>query len=124
MRQVLVKILPPATFVSSGTVISATKDALLVQSGGLVGATVPTVGVALAGVPLGWAVSVSVAAGAAVVTAIAAAGWVSVAASVAVGEAPRPLQADKVNTINRVTMNSFLVIRSLLCSHVGSKLKV
>ena len=45
MRQVLVKVVPPATLVLSGMVISVTNEALLVQSGGLVGKGVPTVGV-------------------------------------------------------------------------------
>src|SRR5688572_7343201 len=45
MRQVLVNVEPPATVLLSGMVTSATKEALLVQSGGLVGAGVPTVAV-------------------------------------------------------------------------------
>src|SRR5688572_2437464 len=45
MRQVLVNVEPPATVLLSGMVTSATKEALFVQSGGLVGAGVPTVAV-------------------------------------------------------------------------------
>jgi hypothetical protein len=50
MRQVLVNLVPPTIFVLSGMVTSLTNRALLVQSGGLVGMGVPTVGVALGGV--------------------------------------------------------------------------
>src|SRR5687767_11425586 len=47
MRQVLVKVAPPVTLLLSGMVTSVTKDALFVQSGGLVGAGVPTVAVSV-----------------------------------------------------------------------------
>src|SRR5688572_10203776 len=45
MRQVLVNVEPPGTVLLSGMVTSVTKEALFVQSGGLVGAGVPTVAV-------------------------------------------------------------------------------
>jgi hypothetical protein len=50
MRQVLVNVVPPTILVLSGMVTSVTNNALLVQSGGLVGMGVPTVGVAVSGV--------------------------------------------------------------------------
>src|SRR5512134_1029359 len=118
MRQVLVKTVPAATAVSSGIVISVTNVALLVQSGGLVGPTVPRVGVNVTAVPSG--VDVSVMAGA--VVAITAVGiCVSVAAAVGVSGASPPPQADKARVINAIIVKSFLVIRSLLCSRGGFK---
>jgi hypothetical protein len=71
MRQVFVKVVPPATLVLSGMVISVTKEALFVQSGGLVGKGVPTVGVAVGNVAevsvtVGSAVNISVETGASV----------------------------------------------------------
>jgi hypothetical protein len=70
MRQVLVKVVPPATFVLSGIVTSATKVALLVQSGELVGMDASTVGVAgVAGVSVSAGVSVKAAVGSSVTAA-------------------------------------------------------
>src|SRR5512134_1367201 len=119
MRQVLVKTVPAATAVSSGIVISVTNVALLVQSGGLVGPTVPTVGVNVTAVPSG--VDVSVITGAAVVATATVGICVSVAAAVGVSGASPPPQADKARVINAITVKSFLVIRSLLCSRGGFK---
>jgi hypothetical protein len=113
-------------------VTSVTNMALLVQSGGLVGMGVPTVGVALGSVPdvtvadaavtavpSAGAAVVSVAAGASVVEAGAAVVPASVAAgargSVAI---PPPLQADKASANSAVTVNSFLIILGLLCHHI------
>ncbi|HEY7617217.1 MAG TPA: hypothetical protein VH744_10465, partial [Terriglobales bacterium] len=96
--------------------------ALLVQSGGLVGIGVPTVGVGVGGVP-----GVSVGAGEAegfVAASVegepsvreisAVASWASVAGEVPVAAGAPPLQADKANTSSTVTVNSFLAILSLL----------
>jgi hypothetical protein len=61
-------------------------------------------------------VEVSVEAGDSVMATVAVAAAVSdagTAAAVSVG-AP-PLQADRVSVMSAVTMNSFLIIRSLLC---------
>src|SRR5512134_2310935 len=116
MRQIFVNLVPPATAVLSGMVISATKEALLVQSAGLVGNGVPRVGVmvgcvaevCVADAPAEGVVEVSVVAGDSVMARLAVAAGVSVAgtaAAVSVG-AP-PLQADRASVISVVTMNSF-----------------
>jgi hypothetical protein len=70
------------------------------------------------------AVNVSVMAGACVVAITAVATWVSVTAGAVVSAAPPPPQADKMNISSAVTMKRLLVIRSLLCSHVGRKLLI
>jgi len=126
-RQVLVNFVPPAIFVLSGMVTSATKEALLVQSGALVGRDVPTVGVAVNGVEdvtvaevsAGNGVNVSVVTGASVMEISAVGTWVSVSVNgdVAVAAGTCPLQADRASVIRAVTMNSFLIILSLLGYH-------
>src|SRR5688572_19572056 len=125
MRQVFVKVVPPAILVLSGMVTSVTNRALLVQSGGLVGIEGSTVGVddvsgvsVTATVGEGAVVAASVVAGASVMemSAVASGGSVEVEAEGSV--AVPPLQADRASVINAVTMNSFLTILSLLCDHV------
>jgi hypothetical protein len=124
MRQIFVNWVPPATSVLSGIVISATKEALLVQSAGLVGKGVPRVGVIVARVAevcvaeasAEGVVAVSVATGDSAMATVTVAACVSVAgtaSTVSVG-AP-PLQADRTSVISVLTMKSFLFIRSLLC---------
>src|SRR5262245_32439755 len=99
-RQVLVKVVPPATLVLAGMVTSATKEALLVQSGALAGWSVPTVGVTVNGVEevavaeaSDGVVSVSIAGGSVAGMEVVATGAV-VAVTVAVSTAACPLQAD------------------------------
>ena len=128
MRHVLVKAVPPATLVLSGIVTSATKEALLVQSGALVGRDGSTVGVCAASGVDDVAVAdtsgeggadVSVIAGGSVTDTSAVATGDSVAVTVAVStSACPPPQADKTSAIRAVTTNSFLIIFSLLCYHV------
>jgi hypothetical protein len=123
MRQVFVNLVPPATLVLSGIVISATKEALLVQSAGLVGNGVPRVGVMVGSVAevcvaeasARGVVEVSVAAGGSVTDTRAVATWVSVGEAVAASVGAPPLQADKTSVTSVVRTNNFLIIRSLLC---------
>ena len=127
-RQVFVKIVPPATLVLSGMVTSATKEALLVQSGTLVGRDRSVVGVsaaaegvvdvAVAEVSGSGALDVSVTAGASVMDISAVATGPSVAVTVAVSAAACPLQADETSASRAVTTNSFLIIFILLCYRV------
>jgi hypothetical protein len=128
MRHVLVKVVPPATLVLSGMVTSATKEALLVQSGALVGRDGSTVGdcaaagvdwVAVAEISGEAGADVSVIAGGSVMETGAVVAGTSVAVTVAVSASACPLpQADKTSAIRAVTTNSFLIIFSLLCIYV------
>jgi hypothetical protein len=123
MRQIFVNRVPPATSVLSGTVISATNEALLVQSAGLVGNGVPSVGVIVESVAEVWVadtstegvVEVSVAAGGSVIDTRAVATWVSVGETVAISVGAPPLQAERMSMTSIVRTNNFLIIRSLLC---------
>src|SRR5688500_6401885 len=112
MRQVVVKVVPPATFVLSGMVISATNEAWFVQSGALVGTGVPTVGVMVGGVDRVAVMAVSLAATVgdssveASVKATSAVGTsVSVAGAGVVSTAPWPVQAVATSTTRAATVN-------------------
>src|SRR6266498_2116584 len=129
-RQVLVKVVPPATLVLSGMVTSATNEALLMQSGTLVGRDGSRVGVcatsgvaevAVAEVSGGGTVNVSARTGASVLDISAVATGLSVTVTVAVSAGACPLQADKTSASRAVTTNSFLIIFILLCYHVASR---
>jgi hypothetical protein len=83
-------------------VTSATKAALLVQSGGLVGMGVSGVGVALA-----CAEGISVAVGISIKTAV----WVAVGVGAAVSTGACAPQAEVINTRKRKTSAKFFLIR-------------
>jgi hypothetical protein len=99
-RQVFVKVVPEGILLLSGMVTSATKAALLVQSGELVG-----MGVSGMGVELACTDGVFVAVGI----------WVSVKVGVMVSTEVRVPQAEVINTRKRkITSNFFLMGTSFL----------
>ena len=102
MRQVFVKSVLGAMSSLSAMVTSATKAALLVQSGGLVGMGVSGVGVALACVE-----GTSVAVGISTKTAV----WVAVGVGAAVSTGACVPQAEVINTRKRKTSAKFVLIR-------------
>jgi hypothetical protein len=106
-RQVFVKLVPAGTISLSAMVTSATKAALLVQSGELVGMGVSGVAVALA-----CADGVSVAVVMTVGASVAIAARVSVTVGTAVSAGDRAPQAEVINTTKRQTTNNFFLIKT------------
>jgi hypothetical protein len=114
--QVLVKALPASTTLLSGIVTSATKDALFVQPGSLVGLGAEDVAVT-SGVADGAATtSVAPVTGASVAGAAVAIDDGAVGDGTAVSVEACPPQAESVNAINKVITDSFFAIMNLLYS--------
>jgi len=110
IRQVLVNASPALTLLLSGMVTSATKDALLVQSGALVGRGGSGVAEGVSGLA-----GDSVAAGASVAgTSVAVEVWISVEVGAGGDSVDCPLQAERITVNSKVTLNSFLIILNLL----------
>jgi hypothetical protein len=113
-RHVFVKVVPAGTISLSAIVTSATKAALLVQSGELVGRGVSGVGVALASTD---GVSVAVGLSVAVATRVS----VTVGATgVAVSVGDCLPQAEVINTRKRKTTSNFSLIKASLLFSNGA----